>query len=106
METKTSVIWGATYLRVLPVIAAMAISAAFPVPVGATNVSSPSAVYNPDRDRIDVFVTGDDGNLYCMTTIGMGVRGNGQTSGCLSVRMPSVTQVRSTTQVIILCSSM
>jgi hypothetical protein len=64
METKTSVIWGATYLRVLPVIAAMAISAAFPMPAGATNVSSPNAVYNPYRDRIDVFVTGDDGNLY------------------------------------------
>jgi hypothetical protein len=62
METKTSVIWGATYLRVLPIIAAMAISA--PVPAGATNVSSPSAVYNPDRDSIEVFVIGDDGNLY------------------------------------------
>jgi hypothetical protein len=62
METKTSVIWGATYLRVLPLIAAMAISV--PVPAGATNVSEPSAVYNPDRDSIDVFVIGDDGNLY------------------------------------------
>jgi hypothetical protein len=62
METKTSVIWGATYLRVLPIIAAMAISV--PVPAGATNVSAPSAVYNPDRDSIDVFVTGDDGHLY------------------------------------------
>jgi hypothetical protein len=60
METKTSVIWGA----MLPVIAALAISEAFPVPAGATNVSSPSAVYNPDLDTINVFVLGDDGNLY------------------------------------------
>ena len=106
METKTSVIRGATYLRVLPIIAAMAIS--IPVPAGATNVSSPSAVYNPDLDRIDVFVTGDDGNLYCMTTIGMGVRvrGNGRTSGSLSVRITSATQVQSTTQVFIRCSSL
>jgi len=62
METKTSVIWGATYLRVLPLIAAMAISV--PLPAGATNVSSPSAVYIPDRDSIEVFVIGDDGQLY------------------------------------------
>jgi hypothetical protein len=64
METKTSVIWGAMYFRVLPVIAALATSACFPVPAEATNVSAPSAVYNPDLDRIDVFVTGDDGQLY------------------------------------------
>ena len=62
METKTSVIRGATYLRVLPIIAAMAISV--PVAAGAINVSSPSAVYNPDLDTINVFVLGDDGNLY------------------------------------------
>jgi hypothetical protein len=62
METKTTVIWGATYLRMLPIIAAMAISV--PVPAGATNVSSPSAVYQPTLDTIFVFVTGDDGQLY------------------------------------------
>ena len=90
METKTSVIWGTTYLRVLPIIAAMAISV--PVPAGATNVSSPSAVYQPTLDSIFVFVTGDDGHLYDKYRDGS--QWVWETSECPSVRMLSPAQAR------------
>src|SRR5262245_28578081 len=55
--------WRACF-RVLPVIAAMAISVAFPMAGRATGVGYPSAVYWPTLDRIYVFVTGFDGQLY------------------------------------------
>jgi hypothetical protein len=55
--------WRACF-RLLPVIAAMAISVAFPMPGRTTSVSSPSSVYWPTLDRTDVFVIGSDGNLY------------------------------------------